>query len=381
MKKPINESGVIKQIREILHNREEFWNRELSVMSPGELPVMSPKTECGGTAAAAEPGSTESTGGGGAASSEGGGGLEWWEGGVGGSAEDVICVDDSDDPEAGEGWGSGGEGSNLGSTGFLPGSGDSTQATEGSLGGSNTDGAAGDGGGSAAGGASVVPPPNSGEAGKQSPAKQCAEIGCKVHASLGVKGSTKASFCVNHKESTMVTVFKKSCIHPNCEKFRTYGVKGDRRKFCARHKRAGMVNLSTVCKMGNCSSPKHYGKKGSWRREFCGEHKRDGMVLIGVLCKSPFGCAAEAWYGYTRRTHCTEHKDDDMKRIPPPKKSRPGPAPESPSGPLALGKVWVATCASVSDQADSRGGPWKLLVVYCLAERAFCFCTCTVSVV
>lgn len=79
----------------------------------------------------------------------------------------------------------------------------------------------------------------------------------------------------------MVKLDKKLCPFKGCFVSASYGIAGEKRKFCAAHAEEGMVSIGgRRCAQEDCSKRANYGVAGTNKREFCAQHAEPGMVNI-----------------------------------------------------------------------------------------------------
>lgn len=79
----------------------------------------------------------------------------------------------------------------------------------------------------------------------------------------------------------MVKLDKKLCPVKDCFTSASYGVAGEKRKYCAAHAQEGMVSIGgRRCSNSACNKRANYGVLGSRKREYCAEHADSGMVNI-----------------------------------------------------------------------------------------------------
>ncbi|CAM9580199.1 unnamed protein product, partial [Ectocarpus sp. 4 AP-2014] len=76
------------------------------------------------------------------------------------------------------------------------------------------------------------------------------------------------------------TMYRKLCEVEGCLVQPSYGLSGNRPRFCREHKSKGMVGLKNrPCLFPGCTTRPHYGlSKG--RAMYCASHKKDGMVHL-----------------------------------------------------------------------------------------------------
>lgn len=81
----------------------------------------------------------------------------------------------------------------------------------------------------------------------------------------------------------MVKLDKKLCPFEGCFTSASYGVVGEKRKYCAAHAQQGMVSIGgRRCAKEDCSKRANYGVAGTNKREFCAGHAGPGMVNINI---------------------------------------------------------------------------------------------------
>ena len=96
-------------------------------------------------------------------------------------------------------------------------------------------------------------------------------------------------------------------------------------RFCSRHKKTGMVDVThQKCKGYDengkkCTKQPHFGRKTDKSPTYCGDHKKEGMVDIKhyfcIKCKENKEKPSRAnwnWEGETGAISCTRHKEDGM---------------------------------------------------------------------
>ena len=81
--------------------------------------------------------------------------------------------------------------------------------------------------------------------------KVCNEPGCRKQPSYGNEDGI-ARYCATHKKPGMVDVVNKRCQEPGCRIHPCYGNEEDGiARYCATHKKPGMVNVVHKC----CQEP------------------------------------------------------------------------------------------------------------------------------
>jgi hypothetical protein len=118
---------------------------------------------------------------------------------------------------------------------------------------------------------------------------KCNHPDCNKHANFNNLGEKRRKFCAKHKEEGMVDVTHAKCNHPDCNKRAHFNNLGEKRgKFCAKHKEEGMVDVTNIkCNHPDCNKQANFNNLGEKRGKFCAEHKEKGMVdITHTKCKS-----------------------------------------------------------------------------------------------
>ncbi|CAM9242990.1 unnamed protein product [Sphacelaria rigidula] len=148
--------------------------------------------------------------------------------------------------------------------------------------------------------------------------RRCATPGCPTIPKFAVEGSENRQFCVRHKTTGMVNVFRKVCEFEGCSRFATYGMKGGTRieQFCAQHAPAGMVHLyAKTCGWQDCRVVASFGPRDSKKAERCSKHKVAGMLNVLVRRCAHQGCYTQPSYGVPgsrKALFCSKHSEDGM---------------------------------------------------------------------
>lgn len=86
----------------------------------------------------------------------------------------------------------------------------------------------------------------------------------------------------------MVKLDKKLCPVKGCFTSASYGIVGQKRKYCAAHAERGMTSIGgRRCSDEECSKRANYGVPGTRKREYCAEHAKAGMVNINNQKTNP----------------------------------------------------------------------------------------------
>jgi hypothetical protein len=104
----------------------------------------------------------------------------------------------------------------------------------------------------------------------------------------------------------MIDVAHARCEHAHCITRPTFGIVGEKARFCKDHKLNGMINVAHArCEDANCTKHPSFGIDGQNAR-FCKEHKLDGMINVtSKRCESE----ACAFYQFGERTFAVYRVD------------------------------------------------------------------------
>lgn len=86
----------------------------------------------------------------------------------------------------------------------------------------------------------------------------------------------------------MQLLLSQSCEYYECTRQPTYGMDGQRAKFCSSHKEDGMIDVKNCrCKHPGCTRQPNYGHEGG-RAKYCSSHKLAKMVnVVSRRCEFP----------------------------------------------------------------------------------------------
>lgn len=141
----------------------------------------------------------------------------------------------------------------------------------------------------------------------------CEHEGCGKYAGYNNPGISSGRFCSAHKLDGMISVNRRYCKHPGCEKNPSFGIKTP--QFCKIHAEDGMKNLiAKLCEYPDCDIHPAYNVPGQ-RSRFCQKHAEPGMELVvGKGCQHP-GCKCRSHHFDNpggKGRFCTKHKDPGM---------------------------------------------------------------------
>jgi len=172
----------------------------------------------------------------------------------------------------------------------------------------------------------------------------CLKEGTIKEAQFGYPSSRKRERCDEHKTPKMIKIcFKRkrdpsdtpissvtcpSCLELGITRVATHGYPNERKTFCSKHKKEGMVGPKSLCKAcleEGVYKEAHYGYPEKRKRLSCSGHKEAGMVDLSnkvaycIDCKEE-GILKKAYYGklFGERIHCYNHRlpDEDAVRYP-----------------------------------------------------------------
>ena len=147
---------------------------------------------------------------------------------------------------------------------------------------------------------------------------------CSVRASFNFEGQSP-KFCAKHKKDGMICLTEyRKCNEYNCKKRPSFNLEGEKiRLYCSEHKKDGMVDIShRKCKELDCKNQCAFNFEGEKIATHCSKHKKDGMINIKTRRCNEIGCDKIPLFnfeGEKRRLYCVEHKKDGMIDIGHPK--------------------------------------------------------------
>jgi len=148
--------------------------------------------------------------------------------------------------------------------------------------------------------------------------KKCEHDECTKQSSYNTKGS-KARFCAEHKKDGMVNVRSKQCEHDGCTIHPNFNIKGSKcGRFCAEHKQNNMIDVKNKrCEHNECTKRPSFDITGGKGR-FCELHKTKDMVnVVNKRCKHE-GCTKMNPAFNTKNgkgLYCIEHKKEGMVNV------------------------------------------------------------------
>jgi hypothetical protein len=146
--------------------------------------------------------------------------------------------------------------------------------------------------------------------------RRCERDGCGKWPTYGLIGE-RSRFCLAHKTEGMVDVKNRRCEQSGCEKRPTYGFEGERPRFCLAHKSQGMSDVrNRRCTVAGCSKRPTYGLLGG-KSLVCLTHKEKNMVDVMARRCNQQGCSQRPTYGFSGRKskYCEEHREQGMVHI------------------------------------------------------------------
>jgi len=140
----------------------------------------------------------------------------------------------------------------------------------------------------------------------------CSHHGCGKHASFARAKGERARWCARHKDEGDVNVQALTCEVESCSTRASFAPKGERAKWCARHKHEGDVNVRALtCEVDNCSKQASFAPKGE-RAKRCARHKHEGDVDVRALTCEFDNCSTRASFAPKgeRAKWCARHKHE-----------------------------------------------------------------------
>ena len=118
------------------------------------------------------------------------------------------------------------------------------------------------------------------------PRKTCEDEVCTKCPAFGNSGESP-KYCAEHKKEGMVNKTSKTCEDEDCLKHAYFGNSGERPKYCAEHKKEGMDDVKNKrCEHEGCTKQPAFGNSGE-SPKYCAEHKKEGMDnMISKRCVS-----------------------------------------------------------------------------------------------
>ncbi len=119
--------------------------------------------------------------------------------------------------------------------------------------------------------------------------EMCVYEGCAKRASFnlpvpaGSTGKNKPRYCGDHRTPEMINVRCKVCVHPQCNRFPSFGY--TERKWCKTHRPKNAVNLSRshCCLFEGCSKFPCWGDRILLKKRYCKAHALEGMVNVDAV--------------------------------------------------------------------------------------------------
>ena len=109
--------------------------------------------------------------------------------------------------------------------------------------------------------------------------RKCIE--CNKQPTYNIEGCIPR-YCADHKKDGMINVISKKCIYNNYDKRPIYNVEGEKRPiYCIEHKLINMINvINKRCSHENCKKSPSYNFKDQKLTKYCLDHKLTGMVDV-----------------------------------------------------------------------------------------------------
>lgn len=127
---------------------------------------------------------------------------------------------------------------------------------------------------------------------------------CKTRASYGFRGA-KAKYCAKHKKEGMINFYVKYCEFENCNVIACFGYKGGKKQFCVKHKKEDMIDVTKkICNVKNCEQRADY----KWEnKNYCNLHNPNKNFRLKE-CEVE-KCHTMPSYGYKdkKAARCADH--------------------------------------------------------------------------
>lgn len=144
--------------------------------------------------------------------------------------------------------------------------------------------------------------------------RRCRHESCTKRLCLNVKGSKKATYCLEHANDSMMNVLVRRCSHASCTTRSSFNIEGSiTGAHCKEHAAHGMINVtSRRCAYDACTTVPSRGILTDAWATVCVKHKSDilsGDVVNFTACCKVAGCRISTRWGPHGRqpTHCLRH--------------------------------------------------------------------------
>jgi hypothetical protein len=145
--------------------------------------------------------------------------------------------------------------------------------------------------------------------------KHCIHPDCNTRPAYNKEGEPKGLYCAKHKLKGMINIESKLCIHIDCKKIPCYNKEGESKAlYCSKHKLEKMINVLDIgkrCINEGCKKSRRFNKEGETKGLYCASHKLIGMVdIVSKKCINE-GCKKQPIYnkeGETKGLYCGSHK-------------------------------------------------------------------------
>ncbi len=143
--------------------------------------------------------------------------------------------------------------------------------------------------------------------------RYCVHPDCQKQPTFGLK-LKKPTHCKEHAIKGMFDVVNKRCAHPNCQKRPKFGLELKKPTHCKEHASKDIFDVvSKRCAHPNCQKQPKFGLELK-KPTHCKEHaSKDMFDVINNRCAHP-NCQKQPKFGLELKkpTHCKEHASDGM---------------------------------------------------------------------
>jgi hypothetical protein len=119
-------------------------------------------------------------------------------------------------------------------------------------------------------------------------------------------------YCADHKKDGMINVISKKCQHNNCDKRPSFNIEGQKIPiYCIEHKLNNMINIiNKKCAYENCKKTPSYNFRDQKLTKYCVIHKLVGMVDVKSIKCEHINCDIGACFNIfgEKPKFCATHK-------------------------------------------------------------------------
>lgn len=144
--------------------------------------------------------------------------------------------------------------------------------------------------------------------------RYCEYTSCDKYPTFGMHGE-RPRFCTTHKLVGMINLKKKPCEHDGCMTIPFFGRVGDRPRYCKLHKEIDMVDVVTKrCQSEGCLIKNPNFDRIGGNGSYCVSHKGEGMVDVRTKKCKYQNCNVKPVYDIPTGSgsYCASHKLEGM---------------------------------------------------------------------